>query len=119
MLLRYSTSLKGWMGFICKTLEDASLLLNRFWVLGGSSLMLKRWRVAFDPLTEHFQHRHLWVLLSGLPIHLWNEGDLKAIGDALGHFITLDNTTLVNSSRKVGRIFVEVDIHEGLPSVGY
>jgi hypothetical protein len=40
---------KGWMGFICKTPEDASLLLSKFWVLGGSSLMLKRWRVAFDP----------------------------------------------------------------------
>jgi hypothetical protein len=42
---------KGWMGFICKSSEDVSLLLNKFWVLGRSSLMLKRRRVAFDPLT--------------------------------------------------------------------
>jgi len=42
---------KGWMGFVFKSLEDATLLLNNPWVLGGCSLMLKRWTVAFDPLT--------------------------------------------------------------------
>jgi hypothetical protein len=79
--------------------------------------MLKRWRVAFDPLTEHFQLRHLWVLLPGLRIRFWNEGAMKDIGDALWRFITLDNSSLQNSSRKVGRIFVELDIHEGLLEV--
>jgi hypothetical protein len=105
------------MGFICKTPEDASLLLKNFWVLGGSSLMLKRWRVEFDPQTEHFQLRHLRVLFPGLPIHLWNEGDLKAITDALDQFITLDVSTLVKSARKVGRILVIVDIHGGFPEL--
>jgi hypothetical protein len=85
---------KGWVGFICRTPEDVSILLDRFWVLGGSSLMLKRWRVAFDPATEHFQHRHLWVLLPGLPLHFWHEGALKAIGNTLGRFISLDSTSL-------------------------
>jgi hypothetical protein len=106
---------KGWLGFICKTPEDATLLLDSRWVFGGSSLMLKRWRVAFDPSTEHFQFRHLWVLLSGLPIHLWNEGALWAIGDSLGKFIALDSQTLVTPTRKIGRILVELDIHCGLP----
>jgi hypothetical protein len=108
---------KGWMGFIFQSLEDASLLLNIFWMLGRSSLMLKRWRVAFDPITEHFQHRHLWVLLPRLPIHFWTEGAMKAIGNALGRFISLDNSSLQNSSRKLGRILVEIDIHEGLPKI--
>jgi hypothetical protein len=108
---------KGWMGFIYKTPEDVTLLLNRFWVMGRSSLMLKRWRVAFDQLTEHFQHNHLWVLLPGLPLHFWNEGALKDVGNALGQFISLDNSILLDSSRKVGKILVEIDIHEGLPKV--
>jgi hypothetical protein len=76
--------------------------------------MLKRWRVAFDPQTEYFQQRHMWVLLPGLPIHLWNKGALKAIGDALGRFITLDEASLTNPTRKVGWILVEIDIHDGL-----
>jgi hypothetical protein len=45
-LLGYSPEViylkKGWHGFICKSPEDASLLLNNLWVFGGSSLMLKR-----------------------------------------------------------------------------
>jgi hypothetical protein len=40
---------KGWLGFLCRSPEDASLLLSSFWVIGGSSLMLKRWRMAFNP----------------------------------------------------------------------
>ena len=73
--------------------------------------MLKRWWLAFDPMIEHFQLHHMWVLLLGLPMNMWNEGSLRAIGDALGRFITLDYMTLENSARKVGRILVEVDIH--------
>lgn len=42
---------------------------------------------------------------------------MKAIGNALGRFITLDNSFLKKSSRKMGRIFMEIDIHEGLPEV--
>jgi hypothetical protein len=75
---------KGWMGFVCKTPEDADLLLNKFWVIGGNTLMLKRWRVAFDPCTEYFQYRYLWILLPGFPLDMWNEGALRAIGEALG-----------------------------------
>jgi len=76
--------------------------------------MLKRWRMAFDPQTEYFHPRHFWVLLSGLPIHFWNEGALKAIGDSLGHFISLAESALRNADRKVGQILVEIDIHGGL-----
>jgi len=108
---------KGWIGFICRTPEDATLLLDRFWSLWGSTLMLKRWRVAFDPTTEYFQRRHLWVLPPALPLHLWNEGAMKAIGNALGRCITLDFSSLTALARKMGRIMVEIDIHEGLPKV--
>jgi hypothetical protein len=74
----YFSILKGgWFGFHCKTPEDASLLLSSFWTYDGSSLMLKRWRLAFNPDTDYFQHRHLWVLLPGLPLHLWNEEALE------------------------------------------
>jgi len=51
---------KGWFGFICKTPEYAELLLNSLWVIWRSTLMLKRWRVAFDLRSEYFHYRHLW-----------------------------------------------------------
>jgi hypothetical protein len=93
---------KGWMGFIFKSPEDASLFLNSFWVLGGSSLMLKRWRMDFDPQTYYFHQRHFWVLLPGLPLHFWNEGALKAIGESLGRFISLDEPTQKKQLGKLG-----------------
>jgi hypothetical protein len=78
--------------------------------------MLKRWRLAFNPDTEYFQHRHLWVLLPGLPLHLWNDESLKAIGNSIGQFISLDTQSQKSPSRKMGKILVAIDITAGLPA---
>jgi hypothetical protein len=83
-LLGYTPELltltKGWFGFLCNSPEDVSRLLESNCGLLEGQLMLKRWRVAFNPVTEYFQHRHLWVLLPGLPLHFWNEGSYKQSG---------------------------------------
>jgi hypothetical protein len=54
---------KGWLGFLCRTPEDVVTLLASRWIFGASSIMLKRWRLSFDPHSEYFTKRHLWVLL--------------------------------------------------------
>jgi hypothetical protein len=107
---------KGWIGFLCRNPEDATLLLNSYWVDGTSSLMLKRWRLAFNPETDFFPHRHIWVFLPGLPWFLWNVGALKAIGNSLGKFIMTDEGNLSASARKVGKVMVEIDVQHGLPA---
>jgi hypothetical protein len=56
----------------------------------------------------------LWVLLPGLPLYLWNEKSLMSIGNSLGHFIFVDSKTLTGPNKKLARILVEMDIHEGL-----
>jgi hypothetical protein len=56
----------------------------------------------------------LWVLLPGLPLHLWNEKALQAIGNSIGHFICVDSKTFTGPDKKMARILVEIDIHEGL-----
>jgi hypothetical protein len=104
-------------GFICKTPEDSALLLAQRWVIGGCSLMIKRWRLDFNPEMEYFQFRHLWVLLSGLPLQLWNAAALEVIGNSLGSFISLGESILSASNRKMGKILVEMDIHGGLPEL--
>jgi hypothetical protein len=40
---------KGWFGFQFKRIEDTELILGRAWTYDGGSLMIKRWRVSFDP----------------------------------------------------------------------
>jgi hypothetical protein len=105
---------KGWLGFQCRSSEDAEILLETRWVFGASSLMIKRWHVSLNPHSEYFSKRHLWVLLPGLPLHFWNESTLRSIGDSLGTFISVDNATLRAPDRKVNKVLVELDIHGGL-----
>jgi hypothetical protein len=76
--------------------------------------MLKRWRVSFEPSQDYFHHRHLWVLLPSLPLHLWNEKSLEAIGNTLGCFISVDKEAIVAPVKMVAKVLVELDIHEGL-----
>jgi hypothetical protein len=37
-----------------------------------------------------------------------------AIGNSLGHYISVDSKTLAGPDKKLARILVELDIHEGL-----
>jgi hypothetical protein len=107
----------GWLGFIFKTPEDTALILGRFWAIDGGSLMLKRWRLGFNPSTEFFGHRHIWVLLPGLPLQLWNQRALELIGASLGSFLKVDLNSLEASDRRMARIYVDIDIQAGLPEV--
>jgi hypothetical protein len=102
------------LDFVFKTPEDSTKILENLWVFEGDSLMLKRWRLKFDPTTEYFSFRHLWVLLPGLPLQLWNSKALEAIGNVLGHFIKIDEEALLSSDRRMEKILVEVDVHGGL-----
>ena len=42
---------KGWWGIIVKSPEDVDILLNNLCINGGSRLMIKIWRVAFNTKT--------------------------------------------------------------------
>jgi hypothetical protein len=106
---------KGWLGFICHSPEDSSLLLSSLWVFGGSSLMLKRWRIAFNPDTNYFQFRHLWVLLPGLPLYLWNEGAFSGHWRHFGEVHCSRSQATCAPVRKMGKVLVEMDICSGLP----
>jgi hypothetical protein len=52
--------------------------------------MLKHWRTRFDPATEYFSLCHVWVLLHGLSLQLWNKKSLEVIGNLLGRFLNVD-----------------------------
>jgi hypothetical protein len=62
---------QGWLCFKFKTPEDSTSILERLWTLDGGSLMLKRWRIIFDPKQDYFRLRHLlgpstWTASSSL-----------------------------------------------------
>jgi hypothetical protein len=105
---------RGWFGFKFLLVGGHHKSSGKLWSFDEGSLMLKRWWISFDPVQDYFQFRHLWVLLPGLPLNLWNVKALTAIGNALGRFIRVDDLSLRAPDRKLGRILVEVDIHSGL-----
>jgi hypothetical protein len=107
----YLTLPYGWFGLVFKNPEDAEIILNGFWDFEGGSIMLKRWRTRFDPATEYFSHRHVWVLLPGLPLNLWNKNALMAIGNLLGHFLKVDERGLHAPDKHMARVLVELDLH--------
>jgi hypothetical protein len=41
---------RGWFGFKFNSVEDTSLILEKLWSFDEGSLMLKRWRINFDPV---------------------------------------------------------------------
>jgi hypothetical protein len=49
-----------------------------------------------------------------LPLHLWDAKDLEAIGNSLGRFIIIDKEAITEPVKKVAKVLVELDIHEGL-----
>jgi hypothetical protein len=108
---------QGWLAFIFRNPEDSTLILDNFWPIDGGSLMLKRWRLGFNPTTEFFSLRHVWVLLPGLPLQLWNQQTLKLIGASLGRFLSVDQNSLDAPDRRMARIYVELDIQAGLPDI--
>jgi hypothetical protein len=105
---------QGWLFFSFKSPEDSTSILEQLWTIDDDSLMLKQWRISFDPLQDYFRLRHFWVLLPGLPLHLWNQKALEAIGNSLDRFICVDLQVLTASEKKVARVMVEIDIHDGL-----
>jgi hypothetical protein len=85
-----------------------------FWGYGGGSLMLKQWCINFNPVTEYFSFHHIWVLLPGLPLQLWNSKALELIGNTLGSFLMVDEQALHTVDKQMEKVLVEVDIHAGL-----
>jgi hypothetical protein len=45
---------------------------------------------------------------------LWNLEALKETGDVIGKFLCPDPKLFSGSDRRMGKILVEVDLHEGL-----
>jgi hypothetical protein len=45
---------RGWLYFHFNSPEDATTILDRLWILEDNNLMLKRWRVSFDPSQDYF-----------------------------------------------------------------
>lgn len=69
----------------------------------------------FDPKLERVGARSIWVRLPGLPVHFWTEQIFKQIGDAMGKFLTYDDSFISSRTMAYARILVYMDLTYGLP----
>lgn len=94
--------------FTCS--EDLlKFLVGGPWLVGKSTLVLKKWEVGFSPSSCSFDFARVWVCFPGLPLEFWDEQVLKGIASTFGHLISIDNLT--NSRRRLvyAQLFVILD----------
>ena len=104
---------RGYFLFEFTSKEDKELIFrNGPYFMGPQGLYLNKWTPDFDPEEDVPSTVPVWVRLPNLPIHCWNWGSLKHIGDALGKFIDRENN---KDQYDCTQICVEVDLEVGLP----
>lgn len=69
----------------------------------------------FDPKTEKAGTGPVWVRLPGLPCHFWTEQIFRQIVDAMGSYLTHDESYISTGRMAYARILVHMDLSGGLP----
>ena len=107
---------RGWIVIVFLEEAHALTVLNSFWRIQKGSLVLDCWHVHFNPLRERVKKRHLWVLLPGLPLPLWNREIMEGIGNTIGRFVAVEDDFLHTFDKRMAKILVEMDLISGLPA---
>lgn len=79
------------------------------WIILGHYLTVMKWRPNFRPFMETINSTLVWVQFLGLPLKLFDEEVLYALGNTVGKAIKIDNTTLQADRGKYARICGEVN----------
>jgi hypothetical protein len=104
---------KGFFVFLFNKPEDRGLIFrNGPYFMGPQGLYLNKWSTDFDPAQDVPRAVPVWVRLPHLPLHCWNQGSLRSIGNALGKYI---DQAPRKDQYSCARICVEVDLEIGLP----
>lgn len=94
--------------------SQASVVLQKSWFIDSSPIRLKLRNPTFDAASERLNSIPIWVRLSSLPPHLWNEKCFQDIGNHLGKFLVANMGFIDSAEMSVARIMVLLNIREGL-----
>lgn len=98
---------KGFFTVVFTSLEDKDRVFE-----GGSHfyaavrLYMLPWMMNFVPERETFTSVPVWIRLYLLPLDYWQPESLKTIGNKLGHFVKISETTLKGKYASFARICV-------------
>lgn len=101
------------MAFLFKSKEDTKWVLQRYWMMPGISVLLKRWNPMFDVSKGKVEWKLIWVWLPWLPLHFWNFERFMMIGNYLGKFLEAYMSFEDTGCMPVARILVNLDVRLG------
>jgi hypothetical protein len=112
--LSHSFCGRGFYAFLFEDKMDRDLIFRSGpYFMGAHGMYLNRWTLDFNLENDIPSVVPVWVFLPFLPLHCWNDGTLRAIGNSLGKYI--DHGEPKDSLQACACICVEVDMEKGLP----
>ncbi|XP_057820685.2 uncharacterized protein LOC131033459 [Cryptomeria japonica] len=107
----------GFYSFAFSCTEDImTILYGGPWIMGRSSLPLKKWSPNMDLSEAFYETIPVWVKLSGLPLEYWHEDIFKGIVGVFGELLSIDPMTTAWKRMVYARIYVGVSRSKDLPS---
>lgn len=79
-------------------------------IILGHYLTVTKWRPNFRLSMESIQSTLVWIRFPKLPLELFDEEVLSALGNALGKAVKIDATTLQISRGKYARVCVKINL---------
>lgn len=77
-------------------------------------LLVQRWRQNFLKKAVTEKRVVVWIKIPELPLELYNLTFLTRLGSTLGHFLKMDQLTMIQARGQFSRICVELDLAKPL-----
>ncbi|XP_026443832.1 uncharacterized protein LOC113343979 [Papaver somniferum] len=79
------------------------------WIVNEHPLRLIEWYPGFDADKQCTSHSTVWVKFPGLPVEMWVEKTLLALGKTLGTPIVVDKRTLNHEYGDYASVLIDID----------
>ncbi|XP_026416465.1 uncharacterized protein LOC113311888 [Papaver somniferum] len=79
------------------------------WIVNEQPLRLIEWYPGFDVDKQYTSHSTVWVKFPGLPVEMWVEKTLLALGKSLGTPIVVDKRTLNHEYGHYASVLIDID----------
>ncbi|XP_057870798.2 uncharacterized protein LOC131077337 [Cryptomeria japonica] len=108
---------RGFFSFVFSCVEDIlTIVCGGPWIIGRSSLTLRKWSPNMDMFDAFFETILVWVKLLGLPLKYWHEDIFKGIVGVFGELLSIDPMMTTRKRMVYARICVGVCRSKDLPS---
>ncbi|XP_026428615.1 uncharacterized protein LOC113324508 [Papaver somniferum] len=79
------------------------------WIVNEQPLRLIEWYLGFDADKQCTSHSTAWVKFPSLPVEMWVEKTLLALGKSLGTLIVVDKRTLNHEYGHYASVLIDID----------